>query len=232
MIKVGWDLQLFGGCQDDQTSADAEGSCKATWERGFKPPWREAGPAHHPDAKVDSDQWVFNKELSLCSCSAGARTTRHRRMPKTRNASSSAVRPLSSAVERIWHRQDSQSQILPLAESGPVFQVNFFETSGVVHISLSEANLPARRPDSAKARIWPRLSCTCHICSAMDQEPPLWPSPCTREYTLANLISFLKNARFLLQPLPCTLSLQGYLAHKELPLGPYNTTMPMALWWS
>ena len=33
-----------------------EGRCKATWEREFKLPWREAGPPNHLDAKVDSDQ--------------------------------------------------------------------------------------------------------------------------------------------------------------------------------
>jgi len=29
--------------------------------RGFKLPWREAGPPNHHDDKVDSDQWVVNK---------------------------------------------------------------------------------------------------------------------------------------------------------------------------
>ena len=29
-------------------------------------PWREAGPPNHHDDKVDSDQQVVNKELSLC----------------------------------------------------------------------------------------------------------------------------------------------------------------------
>ena len=38
---------------------------KATWKRGFKLPWREAGPPNHDDEKVDSDQWVVNKEVSL-----------------------------------------------------------------------------------------------------------------------------------------------------------------------
>ena len=32
-----------------------EGRCKATWKRGFNPPWREAGPPNHHDDKVDSD---------------------------------------------------------------------------------------------------------------------------------------------------------------------------------
>ena len=32
----------------------------------FKLPWREAGPPNHHDDKVDSDQQVVNKELSLC----------------------------------------------------------------------------------------------------------------------------------------------------------------------
>ena len=42
-----------------------EGRCKATWKREFKLPWREAGPPNHHDDKVDSDQEVVNKELSL-----------------------------------------------------------------------------------------------------------------------------------------------------------------------
>ena len=33
--------------------------------REFKLPWREAGPPNHLDDKVDSDQQVVNKELSL-----------------------------------------------------------------------------------------------------------------------------------------------------------------------
>jgi len=35
------------------------------WKREFKLPWREAGPPYHHDDKVDSDQYVVNKELSL-----------------------------------------------------------------------------------------------------------------------------------------------------------------------
>ena len=37
----------------------------ATWKRESKLPWREAGPPNHHDDKVDSDQQVVNKELSL-----------------------------------------------------------------------------------------------------------------------------------------------------------------------
>jgi len=33
-----------------------EGRCKATWEREFKLPWREAGPPNHHEDTVDSDQ--------------------------------------------------------------------------------------------------------------------------------------------------------------------------------
>ena len=36
-----------------------------TRKRGFKLPWREAGPPNHHDDKVDSDQNIVNKELSL-----------------------------------------------------------------------------------------------------------------------------------------------------------------------
>ena len=42
-----------------------EGRCQATWKREFELPWREAGQPDHHDYKVDSDQWVVNKELSL-----------------------------------------------------------------------------------------------------------------------------------------------------------------------
>ena len=38
---------------------------KATWKREFKLSWCEAGPPNHLDDKVDSDQWVVNKERSL-----------------------------------------------------------------------------------------------------------------------------------------------------------------------
>jgi len=33
-----------------------QGRYKATWNREFKHPWREAGPPNHLDDKVDSDQ--------------------------------------------------------------------------------------------------------------------------------------------------------------------------------
>jgi len=33
------------------------------WKGEF--PWREAGPPNHHDDKVDSDQYVVNKELAL-----------------------------------------------------------------------------------------------------------------------------------------------------------------------
>ena len=39
------------------------------WKREFKLPWREAGPPNHHDDKVDSDQQVVDKELSLNSLS-------------------------------------------------------------------------------------------------------------------------------------------------------------------
>ena len=41
------------------------GRHKAIWKREFKLPWREAGPPNHHDDKVDSDEQVVNKELSL-----------------------------------------------------------------------------------------------------------------------------------------------------------------------
>ena len=45
-----------------------EGRHKATWKRKFKLPWREAGPPNHLNDKVDSDQYVVNKEHSLPTC--------------------------------------------------------------------------------------------------------------------------------------------------------------------
>jgi len=39
---------------------------QCAWNREFRLPWREAGPPYHHDNKVDSDQKVVNKELSLC----------------------------------------------------------------------------------------------------------------------------------------------------------------------
>ena len=38
---------------------------RATWNREFKLPWREAGPPNYLDDKVDSDQKVVDTELSL-----------------------------------------------------------------------------------------------------------------------------------------------------------------------
>ena len=40
-------------------------TCKDTWKRKFKLPWREASPLNHQDDKVDSDQLVVN-ENSFC----------------------------------------------------------------------------------------------------------------------------------------------------------------------
>ena len=38
---------------------------EATWKRGFKLPWREAGPPYHHDDEVDSDQQVVNKKFTF-----------------------------------------------------------------------------------------------------------------------------------------------------------------------
>ena len=43
-----------------------KGDVRLPGKRGFKLPWREADPPNHQDDKVDSDQKVVNKELSLC----------------------------------------------------------------------------------------------------------------------------------------------------------------------
>ena len=42
-----------------------EGRCKDTWKRELKLPWRETGPPHHHDNKVDSDQKAVDEKLSL-----------------------------------------------------------------------------------------------------------------------------------------------------------------------
>jgi len=54
-----------GHASQNRGARDREGRCNATWKREFKLPWREAGPPNHHDDKVDSDQEVVNKELSL-----------------------------------------------------------------------------------------------------------------------------------------------------------------------
>ena len=41
------------------------GRYQAAWKSKFGLPWREAGPSNHLDDKVDSDQWLVKKELSL-----------------------------------------------------------------------------------------------------------------------------------------------------------------------
>ena len=43
----------------------AKGIYKATWKREFKLPYRDADPPNHHDDKVDSDQQLVNKEVSL-----------------------------------------------------------------------------------------------------------------------------------------------------------------------
>jgi len=42
------------------------GRCKATWKRESKLLWREAGPPHHHDDKVVSDQqvWVWTSDAA------------------------------------------------------------------------------------------------------------------------------------------------------------------------
>ena len=56
------------GTRTPRTTVDEcpeKGRNKATWKREFKVLWREAGPLNHLDDKVDSDQEVVDKELSL-----------------------------------------------------------------------------------------------------------------------------------------------------------------------
>jgi len=61
-----WGTQHFSASRAYRTGDVAyAGRCKATCKRGFKLPWREAGPPNYHDDKVDSDQEVVNTELSL-----------------------------------------------------------------------------------------------------------------------------------------------------------------------
>ena len=53
---VGWKNRASVGKIWRRLEGLGVGTCKATWEREFKLPWREAGPSHHHDDKVDSDQ--------------------------------------------------------------------------------------------------------------------------------------------------------------------------------
>ena len=53
------------GCGETGGHESLEGRCKATWQREFKLPWREAGPPNYLNDTIDSDQLVVNKELSL-----------------------------------------------------------------------------------------------------------------------------------------------------------------------
>ena len=63
---VGGVVELVGCARlQDRSLRLYEGRRKATWKREFKLPWREAGPPHHHDGNVDSDQCVVNEELSL-----------------------------------------------------------------------------------------------------------------------------------------------------------------------
>ena len=44
------------------TLKPTEGRYEATWKREPRLPWREAGPPNYRNYKVDSDQWVVNKD--------------------------------------------------------------------------------------------------------------------------------------------------------------------------
>ena len=56
--------QMEEGCLVKWNNSQ-EGRCEATWKSKFKLPWREARPPYHYEDKLDSDQKVVKKELSL-----------------------------------------------------------------------------------------------------------------------------------------------------------------------
>ena len=59
LVEIAWPRALNIRSPADSTLVYAtfyEGKCKATWEKEFKLPWREACPPNHRDDKVDSDQ--------------------------------------------------------------------------------------------------------------------------------------------------------------------------------
>ena len=66
------------------------GRCTATWKRKCKLLWREDGPPNHFENKVDSDQKIINKEVSLCAV-GGAEDKANR-----------AGAVSNTAVERFW----------------------------------------------------------------------------------------------------------------------------------
>ena len=47
------------------TCVDTKVDVRLPGKKEFKLPWHEAGPNNHHDDKVDSDQYVVNKELYL-----------------------------------------------------------------------------------------------------------------------------------------------------------------------
>jgi len=49
-------LRVSSQAECSVSSVQCAGRCKASWKRGFKLPWREAGPPSHHDKKVDSDK--------------------------------------------------------------------------------------------------------------------------------------------------------------------------------
>jgi len=51
-----WQVGMLGQAEFEVVVRHPERQAKATWKREFKLPWREAGPPHHHDDKVDSDQ--------------------------------------------------------------------------------------------------------------------------------------------------------------------------------
>ena len=89
-----------------------KGRYKATWKREFKLPWREAGPPNHLDEKVDVDQSVVNKELSLglwdgpCRvCRARPTSERLLSAPPVSLSSTTAVpHPHSDQVKHVYNQ--------------------------------------------------------------------------------------------------------------------------------
>ena len=58
-----------------------EGRYKATCQRKFQLPWREAGPPKKIDDQVDSDEKVDNKEVSLYAACLRPERSDIRRVP-------------------------------------------------------------------------------------------------------------------------------------------------------
>jgi len=111
--------RMGDGCGDLEVLAgdkDQEGRFKAIRKREVKDPWHETGPLNHFGDKVNPDQYVVNREVSLSDLKVlagsvgrvgrrGPREEVVRRVPGKGNSNSHGARPVHLIISMIkWIR--------------------------------------------------------------------------------------------------------------------------------